>query len=105
MGAMTLVKVEPIGTRQAEGFAMRQHGGCGYATWEQAVYPESPEGEALRRLRVERGLALRRAADILGVRAVDLSAVEMGRMRFEDFSAATRRLSVYRGPGRQRAGA
>ncbi len=48
------------------------------------VYPTSPCGEALRHLRVLAGLGLRETAAMLGLSAVDLSALERGSATLTD---------------------
>lgn len=73
--------VDPIGTRTAHGFACRADGTV-INEWTEKVYPPSPCGERLRRVRVDLGVGLRDAARVLELRADVLSALEVGRATF-----------------------
>jgi hypothetical protein len=51
---------------------------------EMDKYPESPTGDLMRDLRVTLGIGLRDAARLLGLQAVELSGLEMGRLELVD---------------------
>lgn len=95
-------KVEPIGTRQVNGFACSP-GEPVQTTWTEAVYPPSLQGDAIHLVRRERGISLREGAKALGLEPVELSDIEHGRRIFEyesDWRAAFALLaSVKREPG------
>lgn len=67
---MEITPVEPIG----KCVAVTLHG-----DFEMDQYPPSPRGVALRRLRVGLELGLREASRKLGISAVNLSRLEMGK--------------------------
>lgn len=86
---VAVVPNTPIGTRETLAFVTRESG-CGVETLKLDVFSDEDRarGEALRERRVAAGLCLGQAADFLGLRAVDLSGLERGRMRFADPEAA-----------------
>lgn len=73
---MKLIDIAPIGTREGLTF----HG-----TFTMQVYPDSPGGRAFRDARVAAGLTLGEMARRLGLRPAELSAVERGSMRPENW--------------------
>lgn len=86
---LALRPVEPIGTEHTEGFVMRSspEGGrrCGFMAMDLPTYPESPDAEELRRLRIhEADLTLREAARRLGLTPTELSSLERGSATFAD---------------------
>ncbi len=81
--ALQLTMVAPSGHRTARAFF------CGeLRTVADFTYPASPEGEALRAFRVDidgpHYVNLREAAKRLGIRASELSDLEMGRAMFTE---------------------
>lgn len=80
MTAIVLLRVEPIGTRKTPAFVDYADGTGELKTLDRPVYPASPDGEAFRRLRVERGVSLREAARRLGISPADVSGLEFGRV-------------------------
>jgi hypothetical protein len=70
-----------IGERKACGFVEYNDGTGGWAEWSEPVYEDSPQGELLRKIRVEEGehVTLSQAAKALSISVVDLSSLERGR--------------------------
>lgn len=83
---MKVFSVLPIGRRSSVAFVHRT-GGCALEPVELNVYPDSPEGKASRRQRVELGLTIRDVAKAFGVSAVEVSGVERGSHRPESWEA------------------
>jgi Helix-turn-helix domain len=76
------IKVKPIGTEKVAGF--RCPGGA--AIWDEPVYPDwsKRRGEELRKARVDAGLGLSETCKRLGVKPVEWSGLERGRMVLPD---------------------
>jgi DNA-binding XRE family transcriptional regulator len=70
--------VEPIGTRTAYAHVNRGDKPHYWGPVEFPDFPPSPEGDALRELRMRLRVTLREAAQYLGLSAVDVSALERG---------------------------
>lgn len=90
---MRLIPVAPIGTHRSVAFV------CGPRTselrdTEEPTYPPSPRGAALRELRAREGahVTLGEVARMLGVRASDVSSLELGgaTLSAEDWDEAER---------------
>lgn len=87
------LRYEPIAPIGTETVYCHQNRGDEPHVWgplELPTYPPSPEGEALRDLRVELGLGLREAARVLGLSALELANLERGRARCEWYVAGAR---------------
>ena len=88
------IPIEPIGTRTSRAFVTRASG-CDIETMTTPVYPPSPRGEELRRVRVAFDRTLGEAARLLGLRPLDVSDLEWGRATFatdEEWNAVLRAL-------------
>ncbi|HMA26006.1 MAG TPA: helix-turn-helix transcriptional regulator [Solirubrobacterales bacterium] len=72
--------IAPIGTREAAGFVYYSDGSGEFRAWSEPTYPPHPEGERFRAARVAAGVSLRAAAKLLGLRPVDVSNLEQGRV-------------------------
>lgn len=92
---MKLLPVAPIGTHRSAAFVCGPHT-SGLREIEEPTYPPSPRGDALRELRAREGahVTIREAARLLGISAVDVSALELGRATLsdEDWDEAERRI-------------
>lgn len=93
---MKLIDVDPIGEETGPAF-VDGPGGHELRMVTRKVYPDGG-GRAFRNSRVAAGRSLRETAKILGLDAVDLSAVERGSKRPEDWPAFWRASGVP-GPG------
>ena len=82
---MKLVAVEPSRYERGAAFITCVRG-CTLEDVRTPVYPSSTRAGALRTLRKVARLGLRDAASMLGVRAVELSGLERGRLVPEDES-------------------
>lgn len=80
---MKLIKADPSGYERSAAFVTRARG-CTLEDVRTPVYPVSARAGALRVLRRTKGLGLRDAASLLGIRAVELSGLERGRLVPED---------------------
>lgn len=77
---LVIIPVEPVGSHESLAFVNPPPPGtCGPTQVTVKDYPPSPCGEALFHTRLGFDLGLRAAAEVLGLRAVDLSALEHGR--------------------------
>lgn len=74
--SLSLIPVQPIAKRSSTVLACP---GGKLVTFEENVYPPSEHGGTLRQHRVGYELSLRETAKLLGLKAVDLSALEAGR--------------------------
>ncbi len=82
MTPLYVVPVAAIGTRTTGAFVNRgEDRPGGYEQIVLHVYPPSPDGERMRALRVDLDLGLREASNALGIKPVDLSALERGSAR------------------------
>lgn len=90
---MKLLDVTPIGYERGAAFVSRARG-CGLEDVRTPVYPASAHAGALHTLRRVAGLGLRDAASVLGLRAVELSALERGRVTPEDESEWVRMMET-----------
>lgn len=91
-------RVAPIGTTEATALVCSRPGRSQMMTHELPVYPASPEGQELRRIRIELGISIRQAAELLGISAVMLGQLERGASRYKyqsDWSAARVALRRY----------
>ena len=77
---MPFLRIEPTGMKAA--------------TIHVPIYPPHPEGEALYKARVAADLTLREAAKLLDLRASDLSDLEWGRIKPDDFGEWRRWMAV-----------
>jgi len=82
---MRLREATPRTHVRAPGFVTRSRG-CGLEDIRMPLYDVSPEAHALSALRKEIGLGLRDAASKLGIRAIELSELERGRLVPENWS-------------------
>lgn len=75
---ITLIPVKPIGHHLSLAFVdgPRLHG---IQTVLDNEFPQSSRGEALRKHRLNREIGLRRASEMLGIKASELSGLELGR--------------------------
>lgn len=80
---MKLIEVTPSAHRRGAAFVTRSRG-CGLEDVRTPVYNVSEEARQLSVLRRERGIGLRDAAAALGIRAVELSGLEHGRLAPEE---------------------
>lgn len=96
MAPIRIRPVAPIGTRPASGFVDYADGHGAFESWEEPVYPPSPDGAALHAKRLSLDMSLRECAKLLGMKAVDLSSLEWGRAAFEEgaFEEAMRRIEA-----------
>lgn len=96
--------VEPIATRPALAFVCRKDGPSGIAEMPLASYPPSPRGKAFREARLAPPYrTLGDAAKALGMRLVDVSALEMGgRVFVDDEDWARAMLAIKAAPSRYR---
>lgn len=76
---LALIPVAPTGSHESVAFVNPPPPTGGLQRVTVQDYPPSPCGEALLNTRLGFDLGLRAAADVLGLRAVDLSALEHGR--------------------------
>ncbi len=83
---MKLKKAVPDGFRRGTAFVSRERG-CSMEEVRVPVYHVSLEACLLVELRKARGLGLHVAANKLGIRAVELSGLEHGRLVPEEPSA------------------
>ena len=80
---LTPTNVPAIEWRTEYGIACGP-GSCRPGPIETPVYPPSPRGEELRALRQARGISPRRAAQQLGIDAVIIYDLELGRATLPD---------------------
>lgn len=81
---MKIIDVEPAGRKKGMAFVeCADRSQSGLREVEYPVYPDSSLGRALRVTRQANGIGLRKAADILGITAMQLSGLEGGSMRCE----------------------
>jgi len=90
---MKLRKATPIEHRRGTAFVTRARG-CTSEEILTPVYTIGPEAERLNQIRRGRNMPLRDMASRLGFRAVELSALENGRLVPEDPKAWQRILDV-----------
>jgi len=76
---MKLREATPTNYRRGAAFTTRARG-CGMEDVRMPVYVVSDEARGLLELRKQLGIGLRDAASKLGLRAVDLSALERGQL-------------------------
>jgi hypothetical protein len=77
--SLRLIPVQPVGTTRSAGFACGPRG-CVLDVFESPQYPAHPQGRALRDARVDAHMSLGELARALGIRAVELSELEHGRL-------------------------
>jgi len=75
---LALIPVASIGTEKALAHVNRGSRHHGWGMIDTPRWPDSPEGRALRVLRLVCDLGLREAAKVLGLSPSDLSALERG---------------------------
>lgn len=73
---LVLFPVAPIGFRKVRVLTCP---GAQLREVEEDLYPVSPQGEELRRTRVEANMTLRECARLLGIRPIELGDLESGR--------------------------
>lgn len=76
---LAIIPVAPVGSHESLAFVNPPPPSGGLQRVKVTDYPPSPRGEALLLTRLGFDLGLRAAAEVLGLRAVDLSALEHGR--------------------------
>lgn len=76
---MRLREVTPMRHERGSAFVKRARG-CGIEEVRRPVYAASPMAEDLRSRRVRASVSLRDAASRAGIRAVEWSGVEQGRL-------------------------
>lgn len=76
---MRLREATPIEHRRSAAFVTRTRG-CGLEDVRTPVYVVSVEAKGLLELRKQFGLGLRDAAGKIGIKAVELSGLEQGRL-------------------------
>jgi hypothetical protein len=83
--AMTLklIPIAPSGTRPSPAFVELPSGGE-FSIHDFPEYPASERGEALRKCRISRGINIREAARLAGLRASELSGLEFGKFDLSD---------------------
>jgi hypothetical protein len=74
-----IVPAIPVRHERSVAFVTRQRG-CSMEEIRSPVFDLSPRAEKLHALRLGLGLGLRDAASQMGIRAVELSGLERGRM-------------------------
>lgn len=77
--SLNLIPVQPVGSHESLAFVNPPPPDGGLQRVTVRDYPASPCGEALLHTRLGFDLGLRSAASVLGLSAVDLSALEHGR--------------------------
>ena len=94
---MIPIPVAPLRTETHRALVHRD-GGCTLEDIESSVYPEHPQGRALREARVNgaRHVSLGYAARHLRMSAVDFSGLETGRMTFATESEWATALAMVR---------
>lgn len=80
---MKLREVSPLVYRRSSAFVTHTRG-CGLEDVRMPSYDVRPEARALSALRKDAGLGLHAAAGRIGIRAVELSGLEHGRLVPED---------------------
>jgi len=76
---MKLVEATPLRHERTAAFVTRTSG-CSLEDIRRPVYARTPEAERLHAARVARGFGLRDAALALGLRPIELSGLEHGRL-------------------------
>lgn len=76
---MKLVEAIPVRYERGAAFVTRESG-CSLEDIRRPIFDHSPQAERLHAARVARGFGLRDAALALGLRAVELSGLENGRL-------------------------
>jgi hypothetical protein len=93
-----LSPVDPIGTETREGFwdghdDTGNHVG-GYGSWDSNVYPPSPFGQEIRKLRLKHNLSLREASERLRITVVQLSHIEQGQLTADEMAQGAIRAAL-----------
>lgn len=99
---MKFREATPIRHRRGVAFVTRARG-CGLEDVRTPSYDVRPEAHALAALRKEAGLGLHDAASKLGMRAVELSGLEHGRLVPEDRGEWARLTAALKAPGTEAA--
>ncbi len=84
MTPLTLIPIAPRSTAPCPAFVMREGRGCRLEMVSTPSHAATPEGDALRALRLSRNLSLRDAATLCALSIVDLSGLEHGRYTLSD---------------------
>lgn len=98
---LTMIPVAPIGADVVAGFVDYADGSGAFRNDLRVPrYPDSPNGAALRKLRIDKRLVMRDAAAIVGISGHDYCGIESGRLQLSESDWAQVRNAIASVKGR-----
>lgn len=85
---MKLNPIAPIGTERVQGFVeYEDKRRSGFEEWDERVYPPPcEEAQRMRKLRSEKSITIRRAAELLDIKPSQVCDLERGRAAPDSWS-------------------